>query len=62
VEDPTVETLAESETFGLWRAEEADGEMTYHLEMGAVTVHFLREEWQEFLGLIGEVIEGAPAG
>jgi hypothetical protein len=62
VEDPTVETLAESENFGLWRAEETDGEMTYHLEMGPVTVHFLREEWQEFLALIGEVTDGAPAG
>jgi hypothetical protein len=62
VEDPTVDTLAESENFSLWRAEEADGETTYHLEMGHVTVHFLREEWQEFLGLIGEVTEGASAG
>jgi hypothetical protein len=62
VEDPTVETLAESENFGLWRAEETDGETTYHLEMGPVTVHFLREEWQELLGLIEEVNEGASAG
>ena len=56
------ETLAESENFGLWKAEETDGETTYHLEMGPVTVHFLREEWQEFLGLFGEVIEGASEG
>lgn len=56
MEDPAVETLAESENFGLWRAEETDGETTYHLDMGPVTMHFLREEWEEFLGLMGEVL------
>jgi len=60
--DPEVETLAESESFSLWRAEEADGEVTYHLEMGPVTVHFFGEEWEEFLALMREVIKDASAG
>jgi hypothetical protein len=54
MEEPAIEILAESENFSLWRAEEPDGETTYHLELGAVTVHFFREEWEEFLGLIRE--------
>ena len=61
MEEPTIEILAESENFSLWRAEEPDEETTYHLELGTVTVHFFREEWEEFLELIGEVGQYAPA-
>ena len=28
-----------------------DGETTYHLELNNVTLHFFREEWDEFLEL-----------
>jgi hypothetical protein len=52
VEEPIVESLAETENFEVWKAEEPDGEMTYHLELGVVTVHLFREEWKEFLELI----------
>lgn len=53
--EPTIEILAETENFSLWQAEEPDGETTYHLELGAVTVHLFREEWEEFLQLVGAV-------
>jgi hypothetical protein len=53
MEEPTIEILAESESYSIWRAEEPDGETTYHLELGTVTVHFFREEWEEFLKLVG---------
>ena len=63
MDEPTIDVLAESENFSLWRAEEPDGEMTYHLELGTVTVHFFREEWEEFLALMGDMEEPhAPAG
>lgn len=62
MEEPSIEILAEGENFSLWRAEEPDGETTYHLELGTVTVHFFREEWEEFLKLMGEVDEHATAG
>ena len=62
MEEPTIEVLAETENFGLWRADEPDGETTYHLELGTVTLHFFREEWEEFLGLIGEAGAHAAAG
>ncbi len=49
------ETLAETEHFSAWRVEEPDGEVTYHVEFGSVTLHFFREEWEEALALFGMV-------
>jgi hypothetical protein len=45
-------TLAETENMAAWRADEPDGETTYHLQLNNVTVHFFQEEWDEFLALI----------
>lgn len=50
-DDPKTETLAETENFLVWKAEEPDGETTYHVELNNVTVHFFDEEWDEFLQL-----------
>ncbi len=48
---PEVKTLCETENYIAWRADEPDGESTYHLELNSVTVHFFQEEWNEFLKL-----------
>ena len=45
-------TLAETQNFLVWQADEPDGEQTFHLELGMVTLHFFREEWDEFLDLM----------
>ncbi len=45
-------TLAETENMGVWKADEPDGEVTYHLQLNNVTVHFYQEEWDEFIDLI----------
>ncbi|HHH81463.1 MAG TPA: hypothetical protein ENL35_00570 [Chloroflexi bacterium] len=45
------EVLAETSNYLVWRAEEPDGEMTHHLELGQVTLHFFQEEWQELVEL-----------
>jgi hypothetical protein len=50
--EPTTETLAETESYLAWKADEPDGETTYHLELNNVTLHFFKEEWDEFLDLI----------
>jgi len=50
--EPKTTTLAETESYAVWQAEEPDGEVTYHLELNNVTVHFFREEWMEFLNLV----------
>jgi hypothetical protein len=49
--EPTTEVIAETDSFLAWKAEEPDGETTYHLELNNVTVHFFKEEWEEFLDL-----------
>jgi hypothetical protein len=49
--EPATETLAETENYVVWKAEEPDGETTYHVELNNVTIHFFREEWEEFLEL-----------
>jgi hypothetical protein len=49
--EPQTQTLAETENYLVWRAEEPDGEITYHVELNNVTVHFFQEEWDEFLEL-----------
>ncbi|MBW8011232.1 MAG: hypothetical protein FVQ83_08335 [Chloroflexi bacterium] len=48
---PKTKTLGETSNFIVWQAEEPDGETTYHLELNNLTVHFFKEEWQEFLEL-----------
>jgi len=49
---PQTETIAETDNFLAWKAEEPDGETTYHIELNNVTVHFFAEEWTEFMQLI----------
>jgi hypothetical protein len=49
--EPQTDTIAETENFIVWKAEEPDGEVTYHVELNNVTVHFFEEEWTEFLEL-----------
>jgi hypothetical protein len=53
--DPHTETIAETENFMAWRAEEPDGETTFHIELNTVTLHFFEEEWTEFLELVKEL-------
>lgn len=48
------DTLAETENYLVYTAEEPDGEPTWHVELGNVTLHFFREEWTEFLALVGQ--------
>ena len=50
--EPLTETIAETDNFMAWKAEEPDGETTYHIELNNVTVHFFEEEWKEFIQLI----------
>jgi hypothetical protein len=49
--EPKTDTIAETENYLAWKAEEPDGETTFHLELNNVTIHFFREEWDEFLEL-----------
>ena len=44
--------IAETENYLIWEVQEPDGETTFHLELGIATLHFFREEWDEFLQLM----------
>jgi len=53
--DPKTETIAETDNFMAWKAEEPDGETTFHIELNNVTVHFFEEEWNEFMQLVRDL-------
>jgi len=52
MEEPIIETLAETKNFDVWQAEEPDGETTYHIELGVITLHLFYEEWEELAELV----------
>jgi hypothetical protein len=53
--EPKTQTLAETDNYMAWRADEPDGETTFHLELNNITLHFFQEEWTEFLDLVREL-------
>jgi hypothetical protein len=55
--EPETDVIAETEEYMAWSAKEPDGEVTYHLELNNVTLHFFQEEWDEFLQLVRSLIE-----
>jgi hypothetical protein len=50
--DPNV--VAETENFVVWTSEE-DDDVTYHIELGGITLHVNSEEWDEFVVLVKSV-------
>ena len=52
--EPEIKTtiIAETPNYVIYTAAEPDGETTYNVELGAVTVHLFKEEWEEFLRLM----------
>ena len=57
-QDFDTKVIAETESYLAWKADEPDGESTYHLELNNLTVHFFSEEWDEFLQLAELLLEG----
>ena len=53
--EPKTQTIAETESYMAWQADEPDGEVTFHLELKNVTLHFFKEEWEEFLKLASKL-------
>jgi hypothetical protein len=50
--------LAETQNYIVWTAEEPDGETTYNVELNNVTLHFFKEEWDEFIQLVKPLVGG----
>lgn len=53
--ETTTATLAETDNYMIWKADEPDGETTYHVELNSATIHFFTEEWEEFIKLVKTV-------
>ncbi len=49
------EELSQTERYLAWRDEE-DGEPVFHLDLGAVTLHFNAEDWAELLELMRPLV------
>ncbi|MCA9885015.1 MAG: hypothetical protein KC708_18690 [Anaerolineae bacterium] len=58
MDDISTHTLAESDSYAIWTTVEDDGETIYHFELGSVTLHFFKEEWDELTGLIQAAANG----
>lgn len=56
-QEPITTTIGETENYLAWKAEEPDGETTYHLELNNVTLHFFKEEWEEVLKLLEIIVD-----
>jgi hypothetical protein len=56
-QEPKTETIGETDNYMAWKAEEPDGETTYHLELNNVTLHFFQEEWDEFVSLARTIVK-----
>ena len=54
--DPHTQVIGETDNYLAWMAEEPDGEVTYHLELNNVTLHFFQEERDEFLQLVKSLL------
>jgi len=50
--EPKVTTIAETDSYAVWSADEPDGETTYNLELNNVTIHMFEEEYREFVELV----------
>ncbi len=51
-DDLPLDTLAETENFEAYVTEDAeDGEM-FHIDLGRLTLHLFREEWDELVELM----------
>jgi hypothetical protein len=57
-DDQEVKTsvLAETSNFVAWMSDDPDGEKTYHLELGLVTLHFFQEGWNELLEMMRSLV------
>ena len=59
--EPQTSVMVETENYLAWKADEPDEETTYHLELNNVTLHFFKEEWEEFLQLTEGLVKSDQA-
>jgi len=52
-----IKTIIETDDCFAYTAKEPDGEITYHLQINNVTLHFFNEEWQMAITFLKEVVK-----
>ncbi len=52
MDDIPMTILSESDNFAVIMSEDIEGEAIYNIELGSVSIHLFREEWDEFLQLL----------
>jgi hypothetical protein len=55
----STELLVSSDHYEVWTSHEPDGEQEFHIEIDSITLHFLREEWAEFIAVIQAAADGS---
>jgi hypothetical protein len=56
-EKTTINSIVETGDCFAYTAKEPDGEITYHMQINNVTLHFFNEEWQLAFNFLKEVVE-----
>jgi hypothetical protein len=51
-DEAPLELIAETENYAVLTGEDDEGERIYNVELGNVTLHLFREEWDELVQLI----------
>ena len=54
--DQKFEVIAETEHCIVWKGEEADGEVSYHIEVGNTMLTFYTEDWIEIIDLMKKTL------
>lgn len=44
--------ITQTDNFGVWRSDDEDEGLIFHIELGGITLHLNSEEWDEFVLLI----------
>ena len=53
--DFNLEPLSETENYMVFSTEDEEGETVYHVEVFNITLHFYKDEWDEFLALMHSI-------
>jgi len=49
--------IAQTENFGVWRSDDEEEGLLFHIELGGITLHLASEEWDEFVLLMKSALE-----
>ena len=55
--DQEFDVIAETEHCIIWKGEEVDGEVSYHIEVGNTMLTFYTEDWIEIIDLMQRTLK-----